>query len=333
MLGAVSRPAGPKVAAVAERLAARIAAGDYLSTPLPSEHALAAETGVSYLTARRAVTALIGRGLLRREPHGRLLVADGEARPLMLGFVVPTLSSFDVLRWQQALVAAVAAAPRLVAVRTAVVSGWEDPALAALLARADGVVLYPGPWDPAAAPAVLARARARVVAVDRDLSGLGLPSLQPIPPAGVDALCWHLHGRGRRRIACAGPGNGDLVRLARIARWQAWVAANGCDGGLIDAAAPPAAADAVIAVSLPDALAVLRAARQAGRRVPEDLALAVVNDEGLGATLVPALTAIAGPDPATHLRQVLDWFAGGGPWTGPLVLQPDPITVAIREST
>ncbi len=55
----------------------RIAAGDYMLKDLPGERRLAEETGVSYMTARKAVTCLIERGVLARRPNGTLVGGAG----------------------------------------------------------------------------------------------------------------------------------------------------------------------------------------------------------------------------------------------------------------
>lgn len=318
------RPAGvaPKVAAVAEALAASIRSGDYLSSDLPSEAALAATHGVSYLTARRAVARVIADGLLTRTRGSRLELAQrAEARPLMVGWAVPTWSSFDVLRWQRALGEAAAACNAVL--RPVLVSGWSDPALAAMARRADGLVAYPGDWG---APPEALVASTRMVVVDRASGHAAVPSLVANPPIAVDALLAALAGWGHRRIAWIGDPRSDRVIAARRERWLA------CGGGLelpcdraaIAAAVRDRACDALLGAAMPQALLALRAARDTGTRVPEDVAVAVVNDEGLGDTLVPALCAPRCPDLAQWLGGALGWIAGE-PWQQPDPSAPSPI--------
>lgn len=314
------RPAGvsPKVSAVAERLAERIRSGDYLGSDLPSEAALAAEHQVSYLTARRAVARLVAEGLLVRERNGRLSLAPSpEARPLMLGWVVPTWASFDVLRWHRAL--GEAATRRDAVLRPLQASGWGDPALVAMARRADGLVVYPGEWGP---PPDALVAAVRMVVVDRASGRDDVPGLVANPPQSVDELYHALAGWGRRRIAWVGEVAGSLVMPVRRARWLA------CGGTIeyaperaaLAAALRARACDAVIAGTLEHALLVLRAARDAGVRVPEDVAVAVANDEGLGESLVPSLCAPATPDLVAWLVAALAWIADrASPWTPPVI--------------
>jgi len=322
MLAAMrGRPAGktPKVTAVAEVLAGRVRAGDYLGCDLPSEATLADEHGVSYLTARRAVAQLVADGLLARQRGGRLVLAERAAsRPIMVGWVLPTWSSFDVLRWQRALGEALAT--RDAVLRPLLVSGWNDPALAAMARRADGLIVYPGEWGP---PPESLVAAIRLVVVDRASGHPRVASLVANPPAAVDALCAALAGWGRRTIAWVGHPDGGPVIAARRARWK--VCANGpelpADRTLIAAAVRARSCDALLAATMADALAALRGARDAGAAVPGDIAVAVVNDEGLGDTLVPALCAPRCPDLVGWLAGALDWLAGHA-WTPPAAADP-----------
>lgn len=324
------RPAGiaPKVTTVAQALAARIRAGDYLGCDLPSETALAAQHGVSYLTARRAAAQVIAEGLITRKSGGRLVLAErGEARPLMLGWVVPTWSSFDVLRWQRAM--GEAATTRAAVLRPLLASGWQDPALLAMARRADGLIVYPGDWGQV--PDELATAT-RMVTVDRASGRDDVLALDAFPVAMVDDLCANLSAWGRRRIAWVGDAQEThTVVTARRARWAA--CANGPelprDRTAIAAAIRTGACDAVLAPRLGEALLALRAARDVGAQVPTDIAVAVVNDEGLGETLVPALCAPRAPDLTQWLTQAIAWIAGD-PWQQPT--HSAPFSIERRET-
>src|SRR3978361_463017 len=55
----------------------RIRQGDYLLTPIPGERKIAEETGVSHMTARKAVRGLLDSDVLIRRPNGMLDVSPG----------------------------------------------------------------------------------------------------------------------------------------------------------------------------------------------------------------------------------------------------------------
>ena len=346
MIRSRGRPAGdpPKVGAVVARMTARIAQGTYLTLPLPTEHDLAVDMQVSYLTARRAVAQLVEKGLLRRAPRGRLELAtksDAGSRSLQVAFAVVSWNSFDVLRWYRALGEAAGKASRPVAITTAIIHGWDDPLLASLAAKADGVVVYPGNWDRTRLSALLSQARAQLIAVDRDCSDSGLVSLCPCPAEGMDALLDHLWARGHRRIACVGAVPGNDVEAARSARYAAWCCARGINAQRIanDRACVTSfmlgseRPTAIIAIAVADALTTVRVAHEHRVAVPEQLAVAVVNDEGLGEVVVPSLTSLAIPDLSTDLGRALDWFGGGAqPWPASPGIVSGILTVAQRES-
>src|SRR5678809_1782789 len=63
------RPKFQRVMSVIER---RIRQGDYLLNPIPGERKIAEETGVSHMTARKAVRGLLDRKVLIRRPNGSL---------------------------------------------------------------------------------------------------------------------------------------------------------------------------------------------------------------------------------------------------------------------
>src|SRR5688572_9087662 len=58
----------------------RIREGDYFVDAIPGERRLAEETGVSYMTARRAVQELLDESVLIRQPSGSLAVHPDYAK-------------------------------------------------------------------------------------------------------------------------------------------------------------------------------------------------------------------------------------------------------------
>ena len=74
---------------VADRLAARVRNGDYNLAELPAERELAAQTGVSYATARKAVQHLVEKRVLRRLPNGRATPSAGGDKAAQIAFLTP----------------------------------------------------------------------------------------------------------------------------------------------------------------------------------------------------------------------------------------------------
>ena len=95
-----------KYIGIAGVLESRVKRGDYALRKLPSENELAEETGVSRMTARKALMHLIDQGVLVRHPHGRLEIANGPARKTtahQIAFLMPPVISEDVQAWQWAV--------------------------------------------------------------------------------------------------------------------------------------------------------------------------------------------------------------------------------------
>ena len=73
----------------------RIREGDYLLDNIPGERKIAEETGVSYMTARRAVQELLDEEVLIRQPSGALDVHprfSKRNKPAEVVLLVPRVS-------------------------------------------------------------------------------------------------------------------------------------------------------------------------------------------------------------------------------------------------
>jgi len=164
----------------------------------------------------------------------------------------------------------------------------------------------------------------------------------------------HLLGLGRRRVAAIGDQRVSAAGTAnvRLQGYRDALAAAGIaydpdlvvpaesyhrpDGAaamrlLLSLADPP---DAVFCFNDLLAIGALRALREAGRRVPEDVAVAGFDDVEECRYTAPPLTSIA-PDKAAIAGSALDLLvsrmAGAGP-AEPAEVTP-PFTLAVREST
>ena len=70
----------------------RIQEGDYLVESIPGERRLAEETGVSYMTARRAVRQLLEEEVLTRDDSGSLAIHPTFAKSAIL---IPNFFAFS----------------------------------------------------------------------------------------------------------------------------------------------------------------------------------------------------------------------------------------------
>ncbi|MBN1674852.1 MAG: substrate-binding domain-containing protein [Kiritimatiellae bacterium] len=334
----------------------RLLRGDYALGEIPGERELAVQSGVSHMTARKAVQTLLDEGWLRRRGNGRLAPAAAEAKReagMLVGFLAPAYVSGHTDRLRAALERC--AAGRGVRVRPVDYVHWSDPVLGEAIASFDGTFLVPS--SEAMPPHVIDRLRGRprpLVSLELDLTAHGIPSLDLFPTASIDRLLDHLAALGHRHIVCLNTQPANPITQERIARWRFWCARQGVDGALIDEPVEPFhsaleraytvmarrlkarafAGTAIVAVTEAAALGAMRALRERGFRIGRDISIGAVNDEGLARYLNPTLTALQMPDPAPYLEFCLDWMAaGGGEWAGPLLIQPSDVPLFKGEST
>ena len=83
-----------KYHSIVQVLEERIEHGDYLINDFPSERKLAAETGVSHMTARKVTQVLLEKGLLQRMENGRLAASSSrQESAAQIAFVSPAYPS------------------------------------------------------------------------------------------------------------------------------------------------------------------------------------------------------------------------------------------------
>jgi DNA-binding LacI/PurR family transcriptional regulator len=352
---------------VVKYLKVRIFNGDYQLRSIPSERQLAIETGVSYMTARKAVQALITEGLLVRDSSGMPMVNHGsgndddDPRPsLPIAFLVPTFNSYVVEWWQFVIQEAARRFSRKI--RVVHYTHWDDVMLAQSLESFQGIFLLPISGEiPETAIERLRKAK-RLVVVDEDLSNFGLPSIRMFPPSAVQLLLNHLESMGHQHIACLNIQQHSPVILQRIEQWQLWMNIHGLEGPLLDLSSLPNVpphqevirwrfahayqivkqwlegdrqqVTALFCTTIIATIGAMRAINDHGLRVGEDVALCAANEEGFAPYLVPSITALETADVYPFLTVSLKWLTGiSQHWRGPLLLQPTTPPLFIGEST
>jgi LacI family transcriptional regulator len=195
----------------------------------------------------------------------------------------------------------------------------------------DAVLVVPAAYEQSgAAIADLARS-GRVVQVDRRARGVEAPSVRLDNAAGVRILVDHLRSRGRQRIlmvdaqedssssiertaafrALAGPGD-------RVLEMSSFTVASG-----IEAAkrllADPGDIDAIICTADVVALGLLTALQHAGKRVPDDYAIASFDGTFISETAAPGLTTLGSV--AERLVEASLALLEGG--SGDVILKPE----------
>ena len=207
----------PKYLEIAELLRSRLARGEYPAGKLPPLRKLAAEMGVSYLTARHAVKTLKEAGWNRTRA----------ARPLVA--MVTPLWAFT--EWHRAVrnsTEALGGQVRFIAyasdtdpnISEAINENEYDVIFLSLPDREDSRLLE-----------LVSRENDRVVVMFRDMSMYGIRSLLGADPVYIERFLELLVERGHRRIDAFGrdtdirAGAGDRYRI-----WRNWLERHGIEG-------------------------------------------------------------------------------------------------------
>jgi hypothetical protein len=332
----------------------RIKRGDYLLRPIPSERKIAEETGVSHMTARKAVRALLDRKVLIRQVNGALAISPtyhAETRPeQVLLLLYPSFPS----AYLTALCQEVSNAGEAYGLRTRAVPyvHWDDPVVFPTVARPGRVIIIPSSLD--VPPYILSAMRSnRVVALDGDLSDKHVPSIRLFSDSHIFKVFDHLQRLGHKRIDCitSHVRNREIDR--RIQLWRDWCYSHGCLGELRENAAPtfcdptpyayekmkellkegPLQATAFVGTTFPAAVGAIRACWESGLSVGKDVSIGAVNIESPARFIVPSVTGLDMPDLSKLLRDCFDWFNSENPWDGPKSMGPARAELFTGEST
>lgn len=331
----------------------RIKKGDYLLRPIPSERKIAQETGVSHMTARKAVRALIERKVLVRETNGALGVAptyNADARPAQVLLLYPAFPS----AYLTALCQEVSTAGEAAGMRTRAVPymHWDDPVVVQTVSNPGGVMIIPSSLD---VPAYILEAMKshQVVSLDGDLSDRDVPSIRLFSDAHIFRVFDHLLKLGHKRIDCISSHVHNPVIERRIKLWRDWSRRHGCMGELWEHAAPsfsdptpyghelmtqilkrgPLEATAFVGTTFPAAVGAMRACRDHGLVVGEDVSICSINIESPARFMSPSVTGLDLPDFSKQLRQCFEWFNSDRAWEGPKNLVPGRAEFFAGEST
>jgi len=277
----------------------------------PSENELAAEFGVTRLTARRAVDRLVQQGVLRRDRgRGTFLAAAPAAAPEPVGtltLIVPMTSVVHLQTLRGAEAEARSHGFRLVAVHSDADPAAEAGQIeAALAAGTEGLLLWPAAGSASRAP--LDRLRAAgvpCVLLDRVLDGVEADQVVVDDFGGAYQATAHLAQLGHRRIALFLYEDTDVSSVRR--RRDGYLRALGDHGIEADEALvfhhpiQPSASDLRLMTALAGEAASRPAAPTAAFCVNDHLAqalLIVLHRQGIA---VPDRFSIAGFDGLDYL--------------------------------
>jgi DNA-binding LacI/PurR family transcriptional regulator len=336
-------PAPSKYTDVMSVIKQRIRAGDYFIDSIPGERRLAEETGVSYMTARRAVQQLLEDKVLIRQASGSLEVHPEYSKRVNSAEVVLLYPAYpSSYLTQLRVLVAEAAARRGLTLRPGQFVHWEEQVLVDVVAQAKGTIIIP--YGPVIPPRILKHfTDNKVVILDGDFTSQGLPSIRLFSDACIERVLDHLWELGHRRIDCINTQNrnGEIDR--RISIWERWLVERNCRGELHDDPAPVFTdptifayklmstlidsgrldASAYIATTCPAAIGAIRACYEQDIAVGSAVSIGAVNLEPPAEFFCPSITGLNTPDLSADLGKCFEWFASDKlQWTEPMLLEP-----------
>ncbi len=334
----------------------RICSGTYAISGFPGERTLAAEFGVSHMTARKAVQELIHQGVLPRRPVGSIAKADRRLRSTDVStyaFVCPAAESPIYLSWFRALKEVVRQNDGTVI--TIGYAGENDPILTDMLdGEFDGIFLIPPPKLPDLVQERLRQGQERVVTLFQDYTALGIPCIDNGSPRFIHLLAEHLYELGHSNVACLSTQEHDQLICERIAAWQTAANTQHMHSTLYDIPAQTGQssdwlaykeskrllkdkdfqATAVFCTSGGTAKGMIRAAYELGLKIGEELSVCTCDTHEACQLNVPSITTLVNPDRSPLFQRALSWFENGGDrWKESLRIEQEHIPVWVGEST
>jgi DNA-binding LacI/PurR family transcriptional regulator len=331
----------------------RIRQGDYVLSPIPGERKIAEETGVSHMTARKAVRGLLERKVLIRRPNGSLDIYpgytsdNGSSHFLLL---YPAYASTYLIHLRQMV--SDAAERYGLSMRPVQYVHWDDPVVTSAVTNPAGLILIPSSED---VPDHLLRSLrlSKSVSLDLDLSEYDVPSIRLFPDTHIIKVFNHLRDHGHRRIDCISTQHHNPEIERRIRLWREYIQRHSLGGELLErptrsfSDATPAAYDvmrelleqgplqstAFVGTTCPAAIGAMRACWERGLTVGQDVSICAINIESPAQFMTPSVTGLETPKLAKLLGQCFDWFTTDGDWTGTKRLEPARAEFIEGEST
>ncbi len=310
---------------IAEMLHRQIKCGDYAFSALPGAPRLAADTGVSYMTARQAVNKLISDGVVRRTASGRLEVVQESSRQLgsklKAAFIFPS-SIPEYKIWQGAIQSA--AKKCECSLQEVLYSHQHDPLLYEALGGDFDLIFFQPLVINSLLLEKLKKNKDRIVTLFSDLTQYGIRCFNGPETESIYLLIKHLYDIGHRRIDCFF-GTEEQER-AKI--WRESLQRLNCTGALhpryFEGMESPMEenyrsacriiesgvlkATAIYCTMTSYAPSVIRALYDHGLRVPDDISVVAFGDRALAKMLIPSLTVIAPEKPLDTAVEIFEHY-------------------------
>lgn len=213
----------PKHQQVRASLTTAIRAGEFApGDRLPSERGVAARYGVSYMTARRAITEMVEADLLERRPNiGTFVRGHGSQRlsAVTVNFIYPLQqSSFSDQFLQSAIMGTQKRGwhYHLIPLQT----GRERSAVRALESGEPAILMTPGLREDSPLYRAVTEAQGRAVMIGSQLENHQAPAVMADDAHGMRLIMEHLQRAGHRSIGYISNYLDHPIERKRIAIWK-----------------------------------------------------------------------------------------------------------------
>ena len=213
----------PKHLQVRALLTAAIRAGEFApGEQLPSERDVAARFGVSYMTARRAITEMVEADLLERRPNiGTFVRTQGSQRlaAVTVNLIYPfQQSSFSDQFLQSAIMGAQKRGwhYHLVPLQT----GRERSAVRALESGEPAILMTPAIEEESPLYEAVKAAHGRAIIIGSRVAGDEVPVIMADDGLGMRLILAHLQNAGHRSIGFITRAPGHPIEQIRLGIWK-----------------------------------------------------------------------------------------------------------------
>ncbi len=303
-----------KYKTVIELVRQRVLNGDYMFTDSPSERSLARETGVSYMTARRAVQDLIREKVLVRMKNGRLQpnsrYSNGHRCRQVALITPPSSNSTSLQQWYNAIRESVEGHGGILRVVT--YDHNDDPVIYDALDGNFDVVFLNSLTPSTTLKLRLSRVQKKVVSLFRDMSDIGILSIDGISPNYIGELVGKLVKLGHRKMAFFNTHAESTVITLRLNGWKKEMASRNLPEIIIDepvqafhnpcaksyetflrlAKQGPLPFTALFTTTVYSARGVLRAMHDCGMKCPADISIFSLGELSEARFCIPSITTI-----------------------------------------
>jgi LacI family transcriptional regulator len=330
---------------VRDVLAEAIRNGEYSAgDKLPGERTLAVQFGISYMTARRAVSELIGMGMLERRPWEGIFVIDGTHKANGSGHngdhPTTTILTIITVGHEPPHVNTL----KRLSAKYAEANGWgiryirmdepdDEQAVRAILSGGPALLVIPddatmrGPVGEA-----IQQVNGRAALIGNRMDNLGVPSVMADDTQAIGMAIEHLRSKGHRRIGMLCDYTNQPVTGVQVAKWRSAFASefseSELDRRLIVVDTPrfecptqyayermrqylterPDELTALVCTGDESAVAAMSACRDSGYPVPQRMSVVVSGDSSLAAYSNPPLTCVD-VDLELHVKLAGDMLA------------------------